>query len=63
MFNGLRIPAMLRRIARALEDSNKIARERIDREFPTGHKPKKYEFSRPTAEQWQENYDAKRRGQ
>lgn len=52
-FGVLRIAAMLRRVAKALEESNRLAQERLDREFPQHERTiRKFEFSRPTVEQW-----------
>lgn len=44
------------RIARALEEANRIARERLDADHPKGKQSKPMQISRPTVEQWNESH-------
>jgi hypothetical protein len=58
-FPELRMLAFLRRIARALEESNELQRTRLKMEFPAWRerpKPRKVEISVPTAAQWNERH-------
>jgi hypothetical protein len=69
ILTGLRTLVMLRRIARALEAQNDLARERMTLEFPgwarthkTAPKPSKLaDFSVPTVEEWNQAYDERGR--
>lgn len=56
LFSSLRIPALLRRIAKALEESNRIARERMDGESPHVRASRKFDISRPSVEEWNEQH-------
>jgi len=52
--SGMRIAAMLRRIAKALEDANRLRREEIERSsvpMKIG-RPWKAQFSKTAEEQW-----------
>ena len=60
MIGILRAAAMLRRIAKALEESNRLAEERLVLEFPTKREVKHFEISQPTKEQWNDKYREKR---
>lgn len=60
MIGELRVAATLRRIAKAIEEANRIARERMGLEFPPGRSVKHFEISTPTAEQWNDRYREKR---
>lgn len=61
MIGELRIVAILKRIAKALEESNRIARTRLDREIPSKGGPvQHFEISKPTVEKWNENYQKRR---
>ena len=59
-FSGIRVIALLRRIARALEEQNEIARTRFDLDFPNyarkepGRKRKGAVISRPSVEELNE---------
>lgn len=63
LFPGLRTIALLRRIAKALEASNQLNRERMSLEFPDYarkqpkvRKIRQTEITRPTIEDWNESY-------
>jgi hypothetical protein len=63
LFSGLRTIALLRRIAKALEAGNQLARERMALEFPDyarkqpkARKIRQTEITRPTIEDWNEIY-------
>ena len=60
MIGNLRIAAMLRRIAKALEEGNRLAEARMDLEFPVKREVKHFEISQPTKEQWNDKYREKR---
>lgn len=49
----LRIAAQLRRIAKAIEESNRMAQER-DHPVVAMRKPREAVFSRPSVEEWNE---------
>jgi hypothetical protein len=59
-FTTLRMVAMLKRIAVALEESNELNRLRMEREGLVGRKSKKVEISHPTVDSWNENHERKR---
>ena len=64
MFRSLRLLALLRRIAKALERSNELANERLLRDYPDlarerGRKPKRpkvVEVYAPTVADWNEQW-------
>jgi hypothetical protein len=58
-FPEIRLLAMLRRIAKAIERSNELTQERMKFDYPQWRerpKPRKAEISVPTVEQWNKNY-------
>ena len=63
LFPGLRTIALLRRIAKALEAGNQLARERMALEFPDyarkqpkARKVREAQITRPTIEDWNEGW-------
>jgi hypothetical protein len=63
LFPGLRTLALLRRIAKALEAGNQLARERMALEFPDyarkqpkSRKIRQTEITQPTVEEWNQNW-------
>jgi hypothetical protein len=56
LFSGLGVIAALKRIAVALEEANRIARER---DFPEAPKTKPFSIHRPTVDEWNESHGGK----
>jgi hypothetical protein len=69
IFDGLRTLVFLRRIARALEAQNDLARERMTLDYPGWARTRKLaprrsklaDFSVPTVEEWNEAYEERGR--
>ena len=63
IFSSLRTIALLRRIAKALEASNELARQRMALEFPDyarkqprERKVRQTEITRPTTDEWNQGF-------
>ena len=59
IFGDLRLLALLRRIAKAIEHSNELTRERMKFDYPDWRerpKPRKAEISVPSVESWNNRY-------
>jgi hypothetical protein len=61
-FGLLRVVAVLKRIAKALEDRNEIERERVMPNRPL-RPTAKFSFSRPTVDEWNQRHAGVPRGE
>ena len=62
MFDGPRVLAMLRRIAEAIEDQNRIAMELMNRQYPEKRQTRPFTISQTTVEEPNEKHKRESEG-